>query len=291
MSADAKPVVGFIGLGRMGGLMAKNIAAAGFDVVAYDLNADALAAVVDAGAGAARDAADVVARGEVVMTSLPSSAVTVKVTEGELLPRARAGQVFLDMGTTEAPETRRLAAAFEAKGAAFLDAPVSGRPGPGMRVFVGGDRAAFERCRSVLAATAEAERVVYCGASGTGQAVKATNQLGMGLVNAALMESVFAGVRAGADVDAIIQGVGGDGGFRGMIANVARRVKEGKGNDVYIKFPELAYFLTEARARGYELPLTTALLAFTENGPRNWVDNMERPRVAFWHQLMEAKKE
>ena len=94
------------------------------------------------------------------------------------------------------------------------------------------------------------------------------------------------GVRAGADVDAIIQGVGGEDGWRSRLADVARLAKDGRADDVYVKFPELPYFLTEAAARGFESPLTSALWAFLDKGPRNWKDNMQRPRVAMWHQLM-----
>lgn len=289
MSTDARPVVGFIGLGRMGGAMVGHIAAAGFTVRAFDIDPAALARAVDTGAVAARSAADAAGQAEIVMTSLPSSAVTVAVTERELLPGARPSQVYVDMGTTVAVDTRRLAAAFAAAGAAYLDAPVSGEPGPSMRVFVGGDRAAFERCRPVLEATADPRRVVYCGPSGTGQAVKACNQLGMGLVDAAFVEAVFAGIAAGADVDAIIRGVGGGDGWRRRLAEVAALARDGRADEVLVKFPELPYFIAEAKDRGYRLPLTEALYAFLEPGPRNWVDNMNRPRVAFWHQLMQAK--
>ena len=57
---------------------------------------------------------------------------------------------------------------------------------------------------------------------------------------------------------------------------------------VLIKFPELPYFLREARERAFAMPMTEALLAFCQAGPRDWADNMGRPRVAFWHQLMNA---
>ncbi len=286
--STTKPVLGFLGLGQMGGRMVRNLLAAEYEVIGFDPNEERLAVAVAAGAVAAADAGDAVRRGDVVLASLRSSAMFVSVCESDMLPNTRDGQVFLDMGTTEAPETRRLAAEFARKGALLLDTPVSGAPGPGMRVFMGGDRDACERCRPILAATADPERVVYCGPSGTGQAVKTVNQLGMGLVAAAYLEAVAFGFRAGADPEALIQGVGGDDGWRQQLAAVARQAMDGRADDILVKFPELPYFLREAEERGFQMPMTQALFEFLDAGPRDWVDNMDRPRVAFWHQLMGA---
>ena len=290
---ESRPAVGFIGLGRMGGGMAMNLTKAGYPMTVFDLDASRQADCVAAGAAAAGSAAEVVGRCDVVLTSLPSSAVFVQVAEADLVPNARAGQTFIDMGTTEAPQTRRLAAALAEKGAALLDAPVSGGPrGVAERklhVFVGGDPVVYERCRPILVALgADPERTAWCGPSGCGQAVKGVNQLAMGLVSAAYLEAVAFGVRAGADPQAIERTVGGDEDFRRRVAAIARKARDGSANDVLIKFPELPYFLREARERGFAMPMTEALLAFCDPGPRNWVDNMNRPRVAFWHQLMQS---
>jgi len=296
MSGSEPPrqeAVGFIGLGRMGAGMALNLARAGFPMAVFDLEAAKLSDCVAAGAKAARSAADVVKRSEIVLTSLPSSAAFVEVADAALVPNAREQQVFVDMGTTEASQTRRLAAALAGKGAALLDAPVSGGSrGVAERrlhVFVGGDRGVYERCRPVLEALgAQREHTAWCGPSGCGQAVKGVNQLAMGLVSAAYLEAVAFGVRAGADPGAIATSVGGDEGFRRRVAELARRAAEGSANDILIKFPELPYFLREARQRGFAMPMTEALFAFCDSGPRDWTDNMDRPRVAFWHQLMQS---
>lgn len=285
------PTVGFIGLGSMGGGMAMNLVRAGYPVTVFDTRPERMQASVAAAAGSGPP--DVARRADVVLTSLPSSAVFVQVAEADLVPNARAGQAFLDMGTTEAPETRRLAAALAAKGAALLDAPVSGGPGGvaarKLHVFVGGDRAVYDRCRPILLALGgDPERTAWCGPSGCGQAVKGVNQLAMGLIDAAYLEAVAFGVRCGADVDAIAQAVGGDEDFRRRVADLAARVKAGTADDVLIKFPELPYFLHEARERGFAMPMTEALFEFCDRGPRDWVDNMGRPRVAFWHMLMRS---
>ena len=120
--------------------------------------------------------------------------------------------------------------------------------------------------------------------------MKGVNQLAMGLVAAAYVEAVAFGVLAGADPEAIARSVGGENGWRKHVADLARAVRDGSADDVIIKFPELPYFLREARERGFAIPMTEALLAFCDAGPRNWVDNMGRPRVSFWHQLAQSRE-
>ena len=284
------PTLGFIGLGAMGGQMARRLLGAEHRLVAFDIDAERLAACVGAGAWAAESAVDAVQRSQVVLTSLRSSAVFVEVAEESLVPNARPGQVFIDLGTTEAPETRRLAAALAARGATLLDAPVSGGPGGSqsgtLRIFVGGDEAAYRRCRPILEVLGDPERIVYCGPSGCGQVVKGVNQLAMGLGDAAYLEAIAFGVRAGADPEAIRQGVGGDEGWRAHFAALAKRVLDGTAETCWVKFPELPYFLAEAREKGFEPPLTRALYEFCRAAERSYRDNMGRPTVSFWHELM-----
>ena len=200
MPADSEavlPALGFIGLGAMGGPMARNLLAAGYALTGFDIDADRLDATVEAGAACGDSAADVVQRSEVVLTSLRSSAVWVEVAEAALVPNAREGQAFIDLGTVAPPETRRLAAAFAERGASLLDVPVSGGPGGStsgtLRMFAGGDRAVYERCRPILEVLGDPERVVYMGPSGAGQVAKGVNQLAMGLADAAYLEAIALG--------------------------------------------------------------------------------------------------
>ena len=195
----------------------------------------------------------------------------------------------MDMGTTEGAETRRLAAAFGEKGAILLDCPVSGGALTGTsRIFVGGDGDAFERVEPILKVLGHPDHVVYCGPSSSGQAVKAVNQLGMGLVRAAYLEAVAFGIRCGVDPAAIARGVGGEEAWRSEITRTVERMADEADGYQTVKGPELPYFLREARERGFRIPLTEALYAFCEGGPKRWKDNMDRPECSFWHQLMNA---
>ena len=284
------PVLGFIGLGAMGGPMACNLSKAGYDLYAYDVRSEAVAACVAAGATAVESAEAVAPHSDVVLISLPTSAIFVEVAETVLLSQARPQQIFIDLGTTTAAETRRLATAFAEKGAVLIDAPLSGgsqgAEAGTLHIFIGGDERAVTACRPILEVLGDPDRVVYCGPSGSGQVVKGVNQLAMGLGAAAYLEAVAFGVRAGVDPTAISQAVGGASGWRADVDQITRRVGAGTAEGVYVKFPELPYFLDEAQAQGFELPLTEALFAFCDVAPREWRDNMNRPTVSFWHELL-----
>jgi len=284
------PVIGFIGVGVMGGPMACNLLKAGYPVIVSDLNPAQLERCTAAGATAADNAETLVRQSQIILTSLPSSAVFVEVAEMVLLPHAQPGQIFIDMGTTEAGETRRLAANFSQKQASLLDAPVSGgqtgAEAGTLYIFVGGEAAVAEQCRPLLERLGRPERVVYCGPSGSGQIVKGVNQLALGLGVAAYLEAMAFGVRAGVDLNTIVQAVGGTESWRGYLAQIAGHILAKTPEKADVKFPELPYFLNEAYAQGFDLPLTEALYNFCEASSADWLDNMNRPTVAFWQELL-----
>lgn len=194
--------VGFIGLGTMGGPMCARLAAAGHDVRAYDLNADALEAAVSAGATAAASAPETAAGAEVLFTSLPAPAhvETVMVSEGTLAC-LDPGSIWVDLTTSRAELIRRLADDVP-DGVALVDAPVTGavdgaRNGA-LTLFVGGEASTVERVRPLLELLG---RVLPCGALGTGCVVKlVTNQLWF-VSAAALGEGLAVGVANGVEID------------------------------------------------------------------------------------------
>lgn len=289
MKSQKPFTIGFIGLGNMGGRMAKNLHNAGYPLIGYDIDAEKCAALAASGAALGNDTAQVVEKSDVVMTSLRSSDVFSSVAEQHLIPNARGDQVFIDLGTTEVEKTRELATAFAEKGATLIDAPVSGGPHGSetgtLRIFVGGDEATVEKCRPILEILGEPKCVVHCGPSGSGQIVKGVNQLAMGLGDAAFMEAMAFGVCAGVDPTAIREAVGMGDGWRGQFDRIAKRIIDGEGKTLVVKYPELPYFLAAAEASGFEIPLTEALYEFCENGNYKMLDNMDRPSRSFWRTL------
>ena len=127
--------------------------------------------------------------------------------------------------------------------------------------------------------------MVYCGPSGSGQIVKGVNQLAMGLGDAAFMEAMAFGVCAGVDPSAIREAVGMGEGWRGQFDRIAKRIIDGEGGTLVVKYPELPYFLAAAEASMFEIPLTEALYEFCKKANYEMFDNMNRPSRSFWRTL------
>jgi 3-hydroxyisobutyrate dehydrogenase len=147
-------VVGFIGIGTMGGRMARRVLEGGHALVVTDVRREAAAPLEAAGATWAPTVAAVVEQVEgVVCLSLPGPA-EVEAVMAQLLPAARAGTVVVDLSTNALPTVRRLHADAAGVGVRFLDAPVSGGSPAAdtgtLAVMVGGDADAFEAVRPVL---------------------------------------------------------------------------------------------------------------------------------------------
>jgi 3-hydroxyisobutyrate dehydrogenase-like beta-hydroxyacid dehydrogenase len=283
--------LGFIGLGQMGGRMCRNLLRAGYAVAAFDLAPERLAECVAAGATAAASIEAVVQQSEIVLASLPSAGAFVVVAEGTLLPHIRPGQIVIDLGTNTGPGARRLAAQFRAQDAALLDAAVSGGTGGAeagtLRVFVGGEKAVADRCWPLLEVIGDPQQITYCGPSGTGHVVKGVNQLAMGLGDAAYLEAVAFGVRAGVDAALLERAVGGDSSWRAHFSAIAARVAAGRGENVGVKFGQLHYFEEEAAEQGFVLPLSQALREFCDPGERVVIE-ANRLSPSYWRELMRA---
>lgn len=192
--------VGFIGLGMMGGSMALNVRAAGFEVAVHDLRKEMAAAHLKAGASWADSVGDLGRDADVVLTSLPGPREVQAVAEG-LIKTMRPGTVWFDLSTNSPTVVRKLHARFAEKGVAVLDAPVSGGPGGAksgkLALWVGGDQAVFDRCRKVLDALGD--QVIYIGAVGAGSVAKLVHNCAGYAMQLALVELFTMGVKAGVE--------------------------------------------------------------------------------------------
>jgi 3-hydroxyisobutyrate dehydrogenase-like beta-hydroxyacid dehydrogenase len=287
-------MIGIIGVGAMGGAIAGRLAREFADVMVYDLDDARVKAAVAGGASAARDAASLVQACDQVLVSLPKSAVFVQVAEKTIIPNVRAGQAVVDLGTTVVSQTRRIHGLLKGKGVAFLDAPLSGGPIAAAQgtlfVFVGGDRAEALKLWPLFARIGKG-RLTYCGASGAGQIVKAVNQLAMGLVNAAYIETIAYGARAGVDPMVLLSAVGDSSGFRQQFAQIASRIASGEGDLMDNKYAEFEYFLSHADEVGFEAPMLRALYDWMKKFPETGRDNMGRPFPPLWSSLVGGGEE
>jgi len=172
--------IAFIGVGNMGGPMARNLLKAGHSVTAFDVSAAVLAPVVSAGATSAPTVGEAASEAEVVVTMLPAGQhVRAVYLEDGVLAHAKKGAILIDSSTIDIDSARAVHAAAEKSGFDFIDAPVSGGVGgaeAGSLTFMcGGSEAAFARAEPILQKMGK--RIVLAGRAGAGQAAKICNNM------------------------------------------------------------------------------------------------------------------
>ena len=194
-------IVGFIGLGTMGGPMALNVLKKGHQVVAFDVHAAAVRALADAGAKAAETPRAVAAQSEIVITMLPDAPDVERVALGRdgIVEGIRAGSVYIDMSTIDPATTRKVGVAMAAKGVAMIDSPVGKTADHAvagtLTLMVGGAKETIARCRPVL--DCMGTDFFHCGELGAGQTMKLLNNLLAAAVGEASVEALVAGTKAG----------------------------------------------------------------------------------------------
>lgn len=198
-----KPKIGFIGLGTMGGQMARRLVEQGYTVRGYDPSAERAARAKAAGVVLDTSPGRVAAASDFVLSSLPDPAAVRGAYLGEdgVLAGSHAGMVWIDLSTIDPETCREVAAKAAAAKIDCLDAPVSGGPneaGTGKLVFmVGGAPAVVERARPVLMALGT--EIHHVGPLGSGLVVKLVNNvMSMGNMVVAA-EAMVLGVKAGMD--------------------------------------------------------------------------------------------
>jgi 3-hydroxyisobutyrate dehydrogenase-like beta-hydroxyacid dehydrogenase len=210
-------VVGFIGLGTMGGRIAANVQKAGYEVIVHDLHRQQAGHHLQAGAVWAETPRALAERSDVIFTSLPEPADVERVAlgAGGLIEGVKKGAVYFDLSTNSPAVVKKIHEAFAAKGAHMLDAPVSGGPSGAqsrkMAIWIGGNRAAFDKCKAVL--DAMGDRPAYIGEIGAATVAKLVHNMSSYAVSCALAETFTLGVKAGMDPvtlwEAVRQGVSG----------------------------------------------------------------------------------
>jgi 3-hydroxyisobutyrate dehydrogenase-like beta-hydroxyacid dehydrogenase len=199
----SKPVIGFIGLGLMGGNMVENLQKRGYELNVMDLNKEAVAACVARGATEVSSAKELAAASDIVMLCLTTSVVVEKLVYGEegILAGIKAGAVLVDFGTSIPASTRKIGADLAAKGAGMIDAPLGRTPAHAkdglLNIMAAGDLETFNKVKPVL--EEQGENVFHLGALGAGHTTKLVNNF-MGMTTVCAMSQAFAVAdRAGVD--------------------------------------------------------------------------------------------
>jgi 2-hydroxy-3-oxopropionate reductase len=205
--------IAFIGLGTMGSPMAVNLARAGFTVRAWNRTDGKSGPLRAAGGHAVGSIREAVADADVVITMLPDSPQVAEVADRPdgILAGARPGTLLIDMSTTAPRASVELARRASERGLRFLDAPVAGGEVGAVQgtlsIMVGGEAADFEAARPVLEAMGAT--LVHCGPHGSGQTVKAANQLIVAVNIQACAEAVVLLEKSGVDVEAALDVLSG----------------------------------------------------------------------------------
>ena len=196
-------IIGFIGLGNLGSKLAGTLQRNGCELIVHDRNQTAARTLLDRGAQWASTPKELALRSDLIITCLPSPAVSAQVLEQRegVLEGLSAHKLWLEMSTTEEAEVRRLGERVMRTGAQPLDAPVSGgchRAATGnISIFVGGERAAFEQALPALRIMGR--RIIHIGPLGSASVLKViTNYLAF-VHLAALTEAWTVALKAGMD--------------------------------------------------------------------------------------------
>lgn len=255
--------VGFIGLGLMGQPMARNLLRAGHELAVYNRSPGKAAALAERGAEHAASVPELARTCGVIFTMLPGPPEVREVLAGEggVIEHAREGTLVVDTSTSSPVLARELSGLARRRDIGMLDAPVSGGDVGAERatlsIMAGGSEEDFARAKPLLEKLGRT--IVHVGEAGSGQTVKAANQLAIALVIQALSEALVLGEKAGVRREALLEVLSG-----GLADNEVMHVKREKllsgdyapGGKVESQYKDLGIALQTAREFGVPLPLT-----------------------------------
>ena len=258
--------VGFVGLGIMGQGMARNLMKAGYTVHVWNRTASKMAPLVAEGAHAAASPAEVAAQCDIVVTCVSDTPDVEAVLLGEagIIHGAKPGALVIDCSTISPQATRDFAATLNEKGIHMVDAPVSGGSEGAARgtltIMVGGADEDVERAKPVLQAMGKT--ITHIGEIGSGQVVKAVNQVLVVGNCLAMCEALLLAQAGGVDLqknfDAVSQGVAGSWMFTNRAPQIIRRDWR-PGFTIALQQKDLRLVLDAADELGVPLPGTSLI--------------------------------
>ena len=215
--------IGFIGLGIMGQGMAQNLLKAGFPLVVWNRTTSKMSPLVEAGARAAKNPADLASQCDIIITCVSDTPDVEEVILGEqgVIHGARPGSLIIDMSTISPTATRVIAQRLAERGIRMLDAPISGGSEGAARgtlsIMVGGDEVDVQRAMPVFQAMGK--RITHVGGHGAGQTVKLMNQILVVGTALAISEAFLFGQAAGVDLEKALQAVEAGAAGSWMLSN------------------------------------------------------------------------
>ena len=257
--------IGFVGLGIMGRPMALNILKGGFDLTVWARRAESMAPLLEAGAKGAASPAEVAAACDIVvsMVSDAPDVEAVALGSGGVAEGARPGLIYIDMSTIAPAAAQSIAARLAEKGVTMLDAPVSGGEvgaiSGGLTIMVGGDEAAFEKVKPMLASMGKS--VTLIGGSGAGQVTKACNQILTGVTVVAVAEAFNFARKSGVDAGKVREALLGGFAYSKILENHGQRMLDRNfkpGFKAWMHQKDMNIVMQEAHRLGLMLPNSAA---------------------------------
>jgi 3-hydroxyisobutyrate dehydrogenase len=254
--------IGFLGLGTMGAAMAANLTRAGFGVTAWNRTPGRAPELDELGAVRAATPAEVATASDVVVICVSDTPDVEAVLFGEdgLSSGSRPDLLVIDCSTISPGATRDFATRLSAQGVAMVDAPVSGGSEGAqtatLTIIVGGEPSDVERARPVLAALGKT--ITHVGPIGSGQAVKAVNQVILAGTYLGVAEGIVLAMKSGLDVDQVVEALGGGAAQSWVLANRSGRMIANDyplGFKVALHRKDLGIALELARELGADLPV------------------------------------
>ena len=259
----SKPKIGFIGLGIMGNPMSKHLLKAGYELTVYDIFEKAIADVVSAGAKAAKSCKEVAAQSDVIITMVPDSPDVEAAVFGEngMAEGIRKGSYYIDMSTIAPSVAVSVGERLAKKGVLCLDAPVSGgdvgAKNATLSIMVGGEESTFDTIKPIFDIMGKS---VLCGKLGSGQIVKACNQVLVAVTIAGVSEALTLGAKAGVDPANIVKVLGGGLARCGILENRGERMVNGDfdpGFRIRLHYKDLNIIMKTGNDYQVPLPVTS----------------------------------
>jgi 3-hydroxyisobutyrate dehydrogenase len=264
--------VAFLGLGTMGAAMAANLARAGFPVVAWNRTPGRAPELQELGVTTASTPAEAASSAEIVVVCVSDTPDVEAVLFGPdgVVEGAASGTLIIDCSTIAPSGSWDFAARLRERDLRMVDAPVSGGSegarNATLTIFVGGDERDVEHARPVL--NALGRTITHVGPIGAGQAVKSVNQVILAGTYLGVAEGIVLAIKAGLDVEQVVEALGGGAAQSWVLANRAGRMIDNDyplGFKVALHRKDLAIALELAGQLGAALPVS-ALAAQLESG-------------------------
>lgn len=284
--------IGFIGIGIMGKPMAKNLLDAGYSLIAYDINKDALEKMVTYGAEKGSSCQEVASLCDVIITMLPNSPDVKKAILGKkgIIDGLHAGQILIDMSSISPLVTQEIAKELYAKGVEMLDAPVSGGQEKAqsgtLAIMVGGKEEIFKKLKDILEIMGKPTLV---GDIGAGQTTKLVNQVIVAINIAAVAEGLLLGKKAGVDPKRIFEAIRGGLAGSQCLTDKAPRMFQGKyepGFRIKLHVKDLNNVLETSRELHTAMPLCSQVMEMMQTLVADGYSEIDHGGLALFYEKL-----